>query len=181
MISRNIFAISVPEVLVNGACFFDFSNYSLQNFTKLQKTFCSVRDFLFGKDDRRFSRNFFRECFKNCLVFLSLMFTNKASRLSPQEFRFIWKFVENFFYLLFLFCFTFRSEVVTPHKRRQKWRFLAKRENLNCFNLFITQDYSGKHLWVDLTFKEHSFELCLVTQIDLDWKISTNQIHYKSY
>ena len=81
------------------------------------------------------------------------------------------------FFTHFTVCFCLRSKWVTLHKRPQKWRFLAKIENLNCKYLFITQDYSGKQLRVDKTFKKDSFELRLVTQRDLDQKISTNQNH----
>ena len=75
---------------------------------------------------------------------------------------------ESFFPQLQCLLFTLLPRLITLHERPQKWRFLAKLRKLNCFNLFITQDYAGKHLWVDSTFIESSFELCLVTQIDLD-------------
>ena len=47
-------------------------------------------------------------------------------------------------------------------------RFLAKVKKLYCLELQVTQDYSGKRLSGVTTFKKPSFELCLVTQKDLD-------------
>ena len=54
-------------------------------------------------------------------------------------------------------------------------RFFAKLESFNCKYLFITQDYSGKHLRVDRNWKKVSFEIRGCFQIDLDKKISRNQ------
>ena len=53
-------------------------------------------------------------------------------------------------------------------KVTKKFRIFAKIKILNCKYLFITQDYSGKRFSVDWQFQKDSFELCLVTQIDLD-------------
>ena len=95
-----------------------------------------------------YSKMFPKTCPDPRLLFLSLFFT--------KYLLFLWKF--------FHFCICFAlGHVITPHKRSQKWRFLAKVKKLNCFNLFITQDYSGKQLMVDSTFKKGSFEVCLVT------------------
>ena len=92
--------------------------------------------------------------------------------------EFFWTFLRTF-----CFCFASRSlrRLITLHKRRQKWRFLAKLQNFNCFNLFITQDYSGKHLRIVKAWKKVSFEICHSFQIDLDKKIFRNQNHYISY
>ena len=74
-------------------------------------------------------------------------------------------------FLRFVFVYLCGSNVITPHKRPQKWCFLAKLSNLKCFNLFITQDYSGKQRRIELTLQKDIFEVCLTTQIDLDCEI----------
>ena len=81
---------------------------------------------------------------------------------------------------MFLFMLS-AGKLITLHERPQKLRFLAKFGKLNCFYLFITQDYSGKQFRVALEFQKDSFELCLTIQIDLDCKISTIQIYFKNY
>ena len=74
-------------------------------------------------------------------------------------------------------CFCFDDSNSGDKKVTKIRRFSAKCKKLNCLDLQVTQDYSGKRYSDEIEWKYLSFEVGLVTQQDLDWKIFANQNH----
>ena len=91
---------------------------------------------------------------RNTDIFLPKNFTNSfdqvvKKRIQPYNFLFRWILGTFFRTFRNRLCLRYCRRRITLHERPQKWRILAKIKNLNCLDLFITQDYSGKQLSVD--------------------------------